>query len=203
MKSHYDLASGLEAVATSKRRVKAQAAAKNTGKWVKNLTRARKKLRGCTLNAGALKKLTIDELKGLMLTDLHVGQESIPNGSKDKMVSVFLEKAAAANWNGQPEREVPASRTVMCRRRKAPATTKTVARDTTWWDPVSKTQTMACARLLVMAMMAMALIFYFTSCLMARGFMALSRRCVLWFWHRGRPTRGSAGAIRLMTTAII
>jgi hypothetical protein len=67
---------------------------------VKNLTRAREKLRGCTLNAGALKKLTINELKGLMLTDLHVGQESIPNGSKDKMVSVFLEKSAAANWNG-------------------------------------------------------------------------------------------------------
>jgi hypothetical protein len=67
---------------------------------VKDLTRARKKLRGCTLNAGALKKLTIDELKGLVLTDLHVGQESIPNGRKDKMVYVFLEKAAAANWNG-------------------------------------------------------------------------------------------------------
>ena len=37
MKSQYDLASGLEAVATAKRRVKAQAGYKNTGKWVKNL----------------------------------------------------------------------------------------------------------------------------------------------------------------------
>jgi hypothetical protein len=102
IKSHYDLASGLEAVAvaTAKRRAKAQAAAKNTGKWVKNLSRTQRKLRGHTLNVGVLKKHTIDELKGLLLTDLHVGQGSIPSGSKDKMVSVFLEKAAEANWNG-------------------------------------------------------------------------------------------------------
>ena len=106
MKSHYDLSSGLEAVVTAKRRVKAQAAAKNTGKWVKNLSRARRKIRGCTLNAGALKKLTVDELKGLVLTDLHVGQDSIPSGSKDKMVSVFLEKAAEANRNGPTGTEV-------------------------------------------------------------------------------------------------
>jgi hypothetical protein len=89
----------LEAITTPKRRVKAQAAAKNTGEWVKNLRRARRKLRGCTLNAGVLKKLTIDELKGLMLADLHVGQGPIPSFSKGKMVSVFLEKAAEANWN--------------------------------------------------------------------------------------------------------
>ena len=54
-----------------------------------------------------------------------------------------------------------------------------------------------------MAMMAMGMIFYFKNCLMARRFVALSRRCVLWFWHIGRPTRGSAGAIRLISTVII
>jgi hypothetical protein len=91
MKSQYDLASGLEAVATAKRRVKAQAGYKNTGKWVKNLSRARRKLQGYTLNAGVLKKLTIDELKGLMLTDLHVGQDPIPSGRS---------QLEWANWNG-------------------------------------------------------------------------------------------------------
>jgi hypothetical protein len=30
---------------------------------------------------------------------------------------------------------------------------------------------------------------------MARGFVALSRRCVFGFWHTGRPARGSAGTI--------
>jgi hypothetical protein len=34
-----------------------------------------------------------EELKGLVLTDLHVGQGPIPrSGSKDKMVPVFLKK---------------------------------------------------------------------------------------------------------------
>jgi hypothetical protein len=62
-----------------------------------------------------------------------------------------------------------------------PATTKTARRDTTRWDPVSKTQTTARAVLLAMAGMTM----------------ALSRRCVLGFWHTERPTRGSAGTINV------
>ena len=121
------------------------------------------------------------------------------------MVSAFLEKAAAANWNGPTgteEGESPSVEDGDVQEEEGTSDDEDGStRDTTWWDPVSKTQTMACARSLVMAMMAMAMIFYFISCLMARRFMALSRRCVLWFWHIGRPTRGSAGAIRLMTTA--
>jgi hypothetical protein len=35
----------------------------------------------------------------------------------------------------------------------------------------------------------------FINCLMARRFVALSRGCVLGFWHTGRSTRGSAGTI--------
>jgi hypothetical protein len=46
--------------------------------------------------------------------------------------------------------------TARCGMREVPATTKTAGRDTTWWDPVSKTQTTARAMLLVMARMAMA-----------------------------------------------
>jgi hypothetical protein len=62
------------------------------------------------------------------------------------------------------------------------ATMKTAGRDATWWGPVSKTQAMARAMLLVMARMTMAREHCFISCLMARGFMALSRRCVLGFF---------------------
>ena len=71
-----------QAIAAAKRRAKAQAAATNTDKWVKNLSRARR-IAEKTPRARAecrcyQKKLTIDELKGLVLTDLHVGQGSIP-----------------------------------------------------------------------------------------------------------------------------
>ena len=65
-----------------------------------------------------------------------------------------------------------------------PATTKTAGRYTTRWEPNSKTRTMARAVLLVMARMAMAREYFFISGLMARRFMALSRRCVFGFWFR-------------------
>jgi len=59
---------------------------------------ALEKLRCGEFNLEAVKKLTLADLKGLMLTELSVGASEVPTGKKDKIVAVFMDLAARRQW---------------------------------------------------------------------------------------------------------
>ena len=56
-------------------------------------------LAGCEFNVeNVKKKLTIGDLKGIMLTELSVGATEVPTGNKDKTVTKFMELTARRDW---------------------------------------------------------------------------------------------------------
>jgi hypothetical protein len=46
----------------------------------------------------AKKKLTLAELKGLVLTELSAGASELPTGDKGKTVATFMDLAARRQW---------------------------------------------------------------------------------------------------------
>jgi hypothetical protein len=56
-------------------------------------------LAGCEFNVeNVKKKLTMGDLKGIMLTELSVGATEVPTGNKDKIVAKFMELVARRDW---------------------------------------------------------------------------------------------------------
>jgi len=103
MKSVLQLAQTLETMKSSKAEIGKAAAANKMKGYIARAPAALAAVSGKLLSTELLKKLTMDDIRGLMLTELYVGESDVPTtGTKAKLMATFLELAASKQWTPPP-----------------------------------------------------------------------------------------------------